>query len=60
MIDSLSFHAQEHDIAELLYDLLSDPAYNRSKAPLLVACNKQDLALASPRETVEESLEKQM
>lgn len=61
VIDSLNFSSQVHDVAELLYDLLSDPIYNRTKSPLLVACNKQDMApLASPKESIRTALEKEM
>lgn len=60
VIDSLNFSKEAHDVAELLYDLFSDAAYHRSRAPLLVACNKQDMALASPKDSIRTSLEKQM
>lgn len=60
VIDSLNFPSEVHDVAELLYDLLSDPRYYRSKAPLLIACNKQDMALASTKDSIRTSLEKQM
>ena len=60
VIDSLNFLSQVHDVAELLYDLLSDRAYHKSRAPLLIACSKQDLALATPKDTILASLEKHM
>ncbi len=60
VVDSLNFSKEAHDMAELLYDLFSDAAYHRSKAPLLIACNKQDMALASRKENIMATLEKQM
>ena len=60
LIDSLNFPDEAHDIAELLYDLLSDPTYHRTKAPFLVACNKQDMALATPKDKIMTTLEKEM
>ena len=60
VIDSLNFPSQAHDVSELLYDLLSDVTYYRTRAPLLIACNKHDMALAVPKESIMETLEKQM
>ena len=60
VLDSANFPSEAHDVAELLYDLLSDPNFNQSKSPLLVACNKQDLALAAPKDSIMTALEKEM
>ena len=60
VIDALNLTAEVHDVAELLYDLLSDPAIHRTKPHLLLACNKQDMSLALSTEAVCEALEEEM
>ncbi len=60
VIDSVNFPHDVHDVAEVFYDLLSDPTVHQTKAPLLVACNKQDMTLATPKDTIITLLEKEM
>ncbi len=60
VIDSLNFPSEKHDLAELLYDLLSDHAFHKARCPILLACNKQDIALAQPATTLQEELEEEM
>jgi len=60
VIDSLNFQTEIHDLAELLYDLFSDYALHKARAPVLLACNKQDIALARNVTTIRQELEKEM
>lgn len=60
VIDSLNFPSERHDLAELLYDLFSDPALHKARAPVVLACNKQDIALARNVTTIREDLEEEM
>ena len=60
VIDSVNFVSERHDVAELLYDLLSDPALHKTRSPVLLACNKQDMALAESKDEIQEALEKEM
>ena len=60
VIDSLNFPSELHDLAELLYDLFSDHALHKARAPVLLACNKQDIALARNTSTIRQELEEEM
>ena len=60
VIDSVNFDKEVRDVAGLLYDLLSDPVIHRKKVSILIACNKQDHALARHSEAISKHLEKEM
>lgn len=60
MVDSSKFQKEVKEVAELLYILLTDPAVHRSKLRLLVACNKQDVALAKSAKVIQSQLEKEL
>ena len=47
-------------MAELTFDLLLDVAVRKGRVPILVACNKQDLALAKGCEAIRKQLEREM
>lgn len=48
------------DVAEYLYDILSNPYLRKNKTPLLVACNKRDLAKDASEDEIRLLLEKEM
>ena len=60
VIDSDNISGEVRGVAELLYDLLQEPAVVRGRAPLLMTCNKQDLSLAKEKMAVRELLEREM
>ena len=60
VIDSVSFQRDVRNVAELVYDLLSDDVIRRGKVPVLFACNKQDIALAKGCSVIKTQLEKEM
>ncbi|CAN8016298.1 unnamed protein product [Ixodes persulcatus] len=60
VVDSVNFTREVRDVAEFLYSLLSDSVLSQHCPPVLVVCNKQDLALAKSSKVVQSQLEKEM
>ena len=60
VIDSDNFPSEVRGVAELVYDLLLEPAIFKGRAPVLMSCNKQDLPLAKDRTAIKKQLEKEM
>lgn len=60
LIDSDNFPKEVRGVAELVYDLLLEPIVYRGGAPVLMACNKQDLPLAKDCSAIQKQLEKEM
>ena len=60
VIDSVKFPQEVRNVAELTFDLLLDGAVRKGRVPLLVACNKQDLASARGCEAIRKQLEREM
>lgn len=60
VIDSVNFNESAGDVAGLMYDLLSDPVVHKRRISILVACNKQDHALAKHAEAISKHIEKEM
>lgn len=60
MIDSFNFPQEARSVAELCFDLLSDRMIHKRRVAILVACNKQDLALVSGRDYIKKRLEAEM
>lgn len=60
MIDSDNFPSEVRNVAELVYDLLLEPAVCKGGAPVLMSCNKQDLPLAKDCATIKSQLEREM
>ncbi|CAB3398930.1 unnamed protein product [Caenorhabditis bovis] len=56
VVDSATFSKKSRDVAELLYDVCLE---NEAKAPILVACHKQDHALAKTDQVIRSTLEKE-
>lgn len=60
VVDSVAMSQLARSVAELVFDLLSERPVHRGSVPLLVACNKQDLALAWSCDAVRRELEREM
>ncbi|XP_058807652.1 signal recognition particle receptor subunit beta [Phymastichus coffea] len=59
IIDSANIQKDIRDVAEFLYNLLSDSGMNKN-IPVLILCNKQDQTLAKSSTVIKILLEKEM
>ena len=59
-MDSDNFPSEVRGVSELVYDLLLEPVISRGTAPVLIACNKQDLPLAKDCAAIRTQLEQEM
>ena len=60
VIDSVNFPQEVRSVSEMTFDLLSERTMHSHKIPLLLACNKQDIALARRCSNIQKELEKEM
>ncbi|XP_046390243.1 signal recognition particle receptor subunit beta [Ischnura elegans] len=60
VIDSVNIQKELRDVAEFLYNLLTDSVVNSHCVPLAIVCNKQDQTLAKGSTVVRTLLEKEM
>ncbi|KAM3181849.1 hypothetical protein ACTXT7_013557 [Hymenolepis weldensis] len=60
VIDSTTFQKNIKDVAEYLYDLMTDETLARSRIPFLIVCNKVDLPGAKKMDVIEEHLEMEL
>ena len=60
VIDSINFPQEVRGVSELTFDLLSERVVHKRQVPVLVACNKQDMALARGCSNIQKELEKEM
>ncbi|XP_017280101.1 signal recognition particle receptor subunit beta [Kryptolebias marmoratus] len=60
VVDSAIFQKEVRDVAEFLYMLLTDAVISRNAPTLLVACNKQDIAMAKSAKLIQQQLEKEL
>lgn len=60
VIDSQTFSSEIRDIAEFLYNILTDPSVSGSKLNLVVLCNKQDLPKVKGCILIKSQLEKEL
>ncbi|XP_069474162.1 signal recognition particle receptor subunit beta isoform X2 [Ambystoma mexicanum] len=60
VVDSSTFQREVKDVAELLYQLLTDSEVLKNSPPLLVACNKQDITMAKSAKLIQHQLEKEL
>ncbi|XP_076285215.1 signal recognition particle receptor beta [Lasioglossum baleicum] len=58
VIDSVSFQKDIRDVAEYLYNILSDPSMQ--KKSVLILCNKQDQTMAKGSSVIKTLLEREM
>eukprot|EP00794_Sanderia_malayensis_P015444 gene15444-17023_t len=60
LVDSATFPKQARDIAEFLYDIFASKVWRKTKPPILVVCNKQDLPVAKSCNVIKTQLEKEL
>ena len=60
VLDSVSYMSDAHNVADLLYDYLSDSHITRNRIPFLIVCNKQDQTRAKSSQVIATQLEKEM
>ncbi|MEE6500810.1 hypothetical protein FKM82_003941 [Ascaphus truei] len=60
VVDSSAFQREVKEVAEFLYQLLTDSAVLRNAPPLLIACNKQDISMAKSAKLIQQQLEKEL
>ncbi|XP_077207054.1 serotransferrin [Paroedura picta] len=60
VVDSVAFQREMKDVAEFLYQVLTDSTVLKNAPPLLVACNKQDVTMAKSSKLIQQQLEKEL
>lgn len=61
VVDSVEVSPRRVEAAEMLYEVLNNPAFHKQRLPLLIACNKMDLEEeAHSVDFVRKTLEKQL
>lgn len=60
VIDSVTLQKDIRDVAEYLYNILTDPLVSSYSPSLLILCNKQDMPLAKGSNAIKSILEKEM
>lgn len=60
VVDSSAFQREVKEVAEFLYQILTDAILLRNVPPILVACNKQDVSMAKSAKLVQQQLEKEL
>ncbi|KAM4772659.1 signal recognition particle receptor subunit beta [Rhinophrynus dorsalis] len=60
VVDSSAFQREVKEVAELLYQLLTDVVLLRNAPPILIACNKQDISMAKSAKLIQQQLEKEL
>lgn len=60
VIDSNNFMKDIRDVAQYLYNILTDSVVSSNRPAVLVLCNKQDLTLAKGHKVIQAQLEKEI
>ncbi|XP_074654981.1 signal recognition particle receptor subunit beta-like [Tubulanus polymorphus] len=60
VVDSTTFQKEYKDVAEYLYNLLTDAVISRNCPPILMLCNKQDYTLAKGAKVIQTQLQKEI
>ncbi|XP_050821199.1 serotransferrin [Gopherus flavomarginatus] len=60
VVDSVAFQREVKDVAEFLYQVLTDCTVLKNTLPLLIACNKQDITMAKSAKLIQQQLEKEL
>ncbi|KAM8953994.1 signal recognition particle receptor subunit beta [Pelodytes ibericus] len=60
VVDSSAFQREVKEVAELLYQLLTDGTLLNNSPPILIACNKQDVSMAKSAKLIQQQLEKEL
>ncbi|XP_004716042.2 signal recognition particle receptor subunit beta [Echinops telfairi] len=60
VVDSAAFQREVKDVAEFLYQVLVDSVGLKNAPSFLIACNKQDIAMAKSAKLIQQQLEKEL
>ncbi|XP_072266198.1 signal recognition particle receptor subunit beta [Pyxicephalus adspersus] len=60
VVDSSAFQREVKDVAEFLYQILTDAALQKNAPSILIACNKQDISMAKSAKLIQQQLEKEL
>ncbi|XP_063771619.1 signal recognition particle receptor subunit beta [Pseudophryne corroboree] len=60
LVDSSAFQRDLKEVAEFLYQILTDATIVRNAPPILIACNKQDISMAKSAKLIQQQLEKEL
>lgn len=60
VIDAAAFDKEHAAVADYLYDVLSAPAVNEHRNPVLIVCNKTDMPAVSPVANIRATLEREL
>ncbi|KAM9316105.1 signal recognition particle receptor subunit beta [Gastrophryne carolinensis] len=60
VIDSSAFQREVKDVAEFLYQILTDETLLKNSPSILIACNKQDISMAKSAKLIQQQLEKEL
>ncbi|XP_035298052.1 serotransferrin [Cricetulus griseus] len=60
VVDSATFQREVKDVAEFLYQVLIDSMGLKKTPSFLIACNKQDIAMAKSAKLIQQQLEKEL
>ncbi|XP_032003789.1 signal recognition particle receptor subunit beta-like [Hylobates moloch] len=60
VVDSAAFQREVKDVAEFLYQVLIDSMGLKNTPSFLIACNKQDIAMAKSAKLIQQQLEKEL
>ncbi|RNA31901.1 Signal recognition particle receptor subunit beta [Brachionus plicatilis] len=60
VVDSSTFQKEIKDVAQFLYEILTDDLLAKSKMRLLIICNKQDIDLSKGQAYIKSNLEKEI
>ncbi|KAM6442394.1 signal recognition particle receptor subunit beta [Liasis olivaceus] len=60
IVDSVAFQREMKDVAEFLYQLLTDNTILKNAPPLLIVCNKQDVTMAKSSKLIQQQLEREL
>ncbi|XP_057622841.1 LOW QUALITY PROTEIN: serotransferrin-like [Chionomys nivalis] len=60
VVDSAAFQREVKDVAEFLYQVLIDSMGLKNAPSFLIACNKQDIAMAKSAKLIQQQLEKEL
>ncbi|CAF0731829.1 unnamed protein product [Brachionus calyciflorus] len=60
VIDSLSFQKECKDVAQFMYEVLTDETLSKTKLNFLIVCHKQDIDLSKGQSFIKANLEKEI
>ncbi|XP_076807039.1 signal recognition particle receptor subunit beta-like [Clavelina lepadiformis] len=60
IVDSETFQKNIKDVAEFLFQILTDKSINKMSPKVCIACNKQDKLMAKSKKVIQSQLEKEL